>query len=205
MNSRKARRWLIGMPLALLMAVFIAINLIPAFFITAPMYPVGNKTFDVIIALGYPSLENGQPSAMLKQRVGEAVRLFNAHAAHHLMLTGGAAHNRFVEAAVMAAVARSMGVPAAAIVQETQAKNTCQNALNSVGIMQKKHWQSAIVVTSPNHLKRANYLFAPYPIHVAVASSGYPAEMHFFVRLLFNQWEQYALTRLALFGYPHCR
>lgn len=142
---------------------------------------------------------------MLKQRVVEAVKLFKQHYADHLIFTGGSAHNRFVEAEVMAEVARSLGVPMENMVQETQAKNTCQNALNSVGIMQQQDWHSAIVVTSPNHLKRASYLFSHYPIHFAIASSNYPAEMNVLERGLFHQWEQYALTRLTFFGYPHCK
>lgn len=188
--------------LAVIAIVLSVINLVPALLIKPPMNAVGNKKYDVIITLGYPALENGQPSPMLKQRVVASVNLYHHHSAEHLILTGGAAHNRFVEAEVMSKVAHSMGVPLTALVQEIKAKNTCQNALNAVAIMQQRNWHSAIVVTSPNHLKRASYLFTHYPIDFAVASAGYPSEMNEVERMLFNQWEQYALTRLVVFGYP---
>jgi uncharacterized SAM-binding protein YcdF (DUF218 family) len=204
MSIRKIRM-LFGVFFAFLAIFLIVINLVPAFFIRVPMNSVGDQRFDVIITLGYPALQAGQPSPILKQRVVQSVNLYNRDHADHLILTGGAAHNRFIEAEVMAEVARLMGVPATNIIEETKAKNTCQNALNSVGIMQQRNWQSAIVVTSPNHLKRASYLFAHYPINFAVSSAGYPPEMSFVERVLFNQWEQYVLTRLAVLGYPSCK
>jgi uncharacterized SAM-binding protein YcdF (DUF218 family) len=191
--------------LAFVAIALIVINLVPALFVRVPMNPVGNKKYDVIIALGYPALEDRQPSPMLKQRVVASIDLYRHHYAEHLIFTGGAAHNRFVEAEVMSEVARLLGVPDTSIVRETRAKNTCENALNSVGIMQQRNWHSAIVVTSPNHLKRASYLFARYSIDFAVSSAGYPSEMNVVERMLFEQWEQYALTRLAVLGYPNCQ
>jgi uncharacterized SAM-binding protein YcdF (DUF218 family) len=203
--SQGKTRLLVGIFFALLATFLIAINLIPAIFIRVPFNPVGNQRFDVIIALGYPALEDGHPSPMLKQRVIAAIKLFKDHHADYIIFTGGAAHNRFVEAEVMVELARSLGVPTANIIQEGKAENTCQNAFNSVKIMQEKNWHSAVVVTSPNHLKRASYLFAHYPIHLAVSSSDYPAEMNLFERVLFKQWEQYSLTRLTFSGYPSCK
>jgi uncharacterized SAM-binding protein YcdF (DUF218 family) len=204
MRTRKI--WAIVKAFIAFLALFlIAINLVPALFVRVPMNPVGNKKYDVIIVLGYPALEDGRPSPMLKQRVVASIDLYQHHYGQHLIFTGGAAHNRFVEAEVMSEVARSMGVLATSIVRETKAKNTCQNALYSVGIMRQRNWHSAIVVTSPNHLKRASYLFARYPIDFAVSSAGYPSEMNVVERMLFEQWEQYALTRLAALGYPNCK
>ncbi len=203
--SQRKTRLLVGTSLALLATFLLAINLIPAMFIKVPLNPVGNEKFDVIIALGYPALEDGHPSPMLRQRVIDAVNLFKNHHADHIIFTGGAAHNPFVEADVMAKLAHSLGVPTANIIQEGKAKSSCQNALNSVKIMQEKNWHTAVVVTSPNHLKRANYLFAHYPIHFAVSSSGYLNEMNLLESVLFNQWEQYSLTRLTFLGYPTCR
>ncbi len=201
---KRIKPWQVCLPLAVLTTVVLALNLIPALCLRTPMPAVGHKTFDVIITLGYPARADGQPSVMLKQRVVAAVKLFQAQRAQHMLFTGGAAHNRYVEATVMAALAHSLGVPSEKIIQETQARNTCQNAAHSVALMQQRHWHSAIIVTSPNHLKRASYLFAHYPIDFAVSSSGYPVEMPRWERVLFDQWEQYALTRLTFSGYPSC-
>ena len=52
------------------------------------------------------------------------------------LMTGGAAHNRFVEGQVMADYAAGEGVPRDAIVVEGQAKDTIQNIWYSRAIMQ---------------------------------------------------------------------
>lgn len=177
---------------------FLTINLIPAIKISSPTVESGNQTFDVIIALGYPANADGTASPMMTQRVKKAVELFQNHSARYIICTGGAAHNEHIETTVMAVLMQSMGIPATQIIEEMRAKNTYQNILNSVNIMQQRGWKSAIAVTSPNHLKRTSYLLSHYPIRYAVAASAYPEDMGFLQQLLLNQWENYLLTRIAL-------
>lgn len=191
--------WFIGLFFAILITSFLLmINLIPAVKINPPVVASGNQTFDVIIALGYPANAEGTASPMMVQRVKKAVELFQKHSASYIICTGGAAHNEYVEATVMAELMKSMGVPANQIIEETKAKNTYQNIFNSISIMQERGWKSAIAVTSPNHLKRTSYLLSHYPIRYAVAASAYPEEMGFLQKLLLHQWENYLLTRIAL-------
>lgn len=52
-----------------------------------------------------------------------------------MILSGGAAHNHFVEADVMAKLAESSGVPAHAIVEEGCAQDTMENVAYSTQIM----------------------------------------------------------------------
>ncbi|MGA7953707.1 MAG: YdcF family protein [Gloeobacterales cyanobacterium] len=89
--------------------------------VNVPMLEAGDLKCDVAIILGYPASEDGQPSQMLKQRMMKGVELFKHQLAHSLLMTGGAAHNRYVEASVMAKLAKSMGVPEDFIVQEMRA------------------------------------------------------------------------------------
>ena len=186
---------------SLIVIFFLTINLIPIIFVKVPLKNMGNQKFDVIIVLGYPAIEDGKPSLMMKQRVIKGVELFKERHAGNMIFTGGAAHNHYIEATVMAKLANSMGVPDSRIVQETKAQNTYQNAFYAVKLMQQKHWDSAIVVTSPNHIERASYLFSQYPIDYAVASSGYPENMSLIEQVAFDQAEKYKLTRLVIFGY----
>ena len=51
--------------------------------------------------------------------------------------------------------AQSQGVPASAIIEEPQAKNTIQNLFYSARIMHQQGWTSAEIVSSPSHLPRA--------------------------------------------------
>ena len=85
----------------------------------------------------------------------EGVREYERGVAPRLILTGGAAHNQFVEARVMARTAEAQGIPASAIFVEPEARDTIQNACYSVRIMKAHGWRSAEVVSSASHLPRA--------------------------------------------------
>jgi uncharacterized SAM-binding protein YcdF (DUF218 family) len=152
----------------ILLATVIAAALVfGAAVITYETIPRGNtqqSQFDAIIVLGYPANPDGSPSLIERERVLEAVREYRASVAPRLIMTGGAAHNSQVEAAVMARFAEKQGVPANAVLEEPQAHDTVQNAFYSVRIMQAHGWHSAEVVSSPSHLARASLIFARFPI-----------------------------------------
>jgi uncharacterized SAM-binding protein YcdF (DUF218 family) len=114
--------------------------------------------FDAIIVLGYPTNPDGTPSPEQRERVLEAVREYKADVAPNLILSGAAAHNAFTEAHSMAQLALAQGVPASAIVEEPNARNTIQNLLFSSELMHQHHWASAEIVSSPSHLPRTAVL-----------------------------------------------
>src|SRR4029077_5695023 len=92
-------------------------------------------------------------------RVSEAVREYERGVAPRLLFTGGPAHNRFVEADVMAAAAAAQGIPPSAIFVETKADDTIQNACFSERIMRSHGWHSAEIISSAYHLPRAAMIF----------------------------------------------
>jgi uncharacterized SAM-binding protein YcdF (DUF218 family) len=116
--------------------------------------------FDAIIVLGYPADSDGNPTPTQLARVDEGVREYERNIAPRLILTGGAAHNRFTEAEVMARVAAAQGIPASQIFVEPHALDTIQNACYAVRIMKQHGWHSAEVVSSASHLPRAALIFA---------------------------------------------
>jgi uncharacterized SAM-binding protein YcdF (DUF218 family) len=129
--------------------------------------PTGNTTqeqFDVLIVLGYPADADGNPTPTELARVTEAVNEYERGVAPKMIFTGGAAHNQFVEAEVMARVAEAQGIPAGAIVQEPTARDTIQNACDSLRIMQRHGWESAEVVSSASHLPRAGLILSRLPL-----------------------------------------
>ena len=79
-------------------------------------------------------------------------------------MTGGAAHNRFVEAQVMARIAEAQGIPAEEIFMDPAAQNTIENACDSARIMRSHGWQSAEVVSSASHLPRAAMILSRLPL-----------------------------------------
>ncbi len=97
-------------------------------------------------------------------RVSEAVREYERGVAPRMIMTGGAVHNRFVEAQVMARVAEAQGIPADVIVEDRAAQNTIENACDSLRIMRSRGWQSAEVISSSSHLPRAAMILSRLPL-----------------------------------------
>lgn len=142
----------------------------------APKSNTALNRFDAIIVLGTPADSDGNPTPEQLARVGEAVHEYDLGVAPRLILTGGAAHNGFVEAQVMARTAEAEGIPASAIYLEPEARDTIQNACYSARIMKAHGWGSAEVISSASHLPRAGILFSSLPLewrtHAAPSLSG---------------------------------
>ncbi len=117
---------------------------------------------DVIVVLGYgpPVDENGKPKPELARRVEKGVELYNQGLAENIIMTGGNTYEDYFEAKVMRDVATQMGVPEKDIYLELEAMDTIGNSRGSTRIMKEHGWKSAIIVSSPYHLKRALHLFS---------------------------------------------
>jgi len=130
----------------------------------APASNTARTRFDAIIVLGNPADSDGNPTPVQLARVTEAVHEYERGVASRLIVTGGAAHNRFVEARVMARTAQAEGIPESAIFIEPEARDTIQNACYSARIMKAHGWHSAEVVSSASHLPRAGIIFSRLPL-----------------------------------------
>ena len=131
---------------------------------TIPERNTDQKRFDTIIVLGSPANPDGTPGPEQRERTLEGVREFDNGVAPHVIMTGGAAHNRYVESEVMAKTAEENGVPASAIFEDKQSRNTIENAYYAVRIMRAHEWRSAEIVSSASHLPRASLIFSRFPI-----------------------------------------
>ena len=162
-------------------------------------------SFDAIIVLGCPANPDGTASPDEQQRVEEGVREFQAGAAPRLIITGGAAHNHYVEAHVMAEVAEHEGVPAADVFEERQAQDTIQNAYYSVRMMEAHGWHSAEVVSEPSHLRRASLIFSHFPVQWRMHASHWPS-VHSDWWIAHRYYREILSTdRLRLFGFRQSR
>ena len=169
---------------------------------TIPTHNTNLTHFDTIIVLGTPANRDGTPSPEQRERTHEGVREFRAGVAPVIILTGGPAHNQFVEAHVMATLALAQGVPPADIIEEDQAQNTIQNIFYSQRIMAAHQWTSAEVVSSPSHLPRTALILEHFPLDWRTHPAPWPSE--------YTPWQhaahycveaQYCL-KLRLFGFP---
>ncbi len=130
----------------------------------APTENTSQSRFDTLIVLGSPADADGNPTPTQLARVNEAVREYERGAAPRMIMTGGAAHNRFVEAQVMARIAEAQGIPAGEIFMDPAAQDTIENACDSARMMQSHGWESAEVVSSASHLPRAAMILGRLPL-----------------------------------------
>jgi vancomycin permeability regulator SanA len=121
------------------------------------------SSVDTLIVLGCPTNPDGSPTVEQRERVMESVREFKKGVSYHIIMTGAAAHNKFVEAHAMALLAEANGVPTSAVVEEGQAHDTIQNIYYSDKIMQKNGWHTTAVISSPYHLPRTALILSHYP------------------------------------------
>jgi uncharacterized SAM-binding protein YcdF (DUF218 family) len=167
--------------------------------------PTGNTDlshFDTLIVLGTPANADGSASPEQRERTLEGVREFKAGVAPHLIMTGGAAHNQFVEARVMKELALAQGVPADVITEEGQAQNTIQNIYYSEKIMAAQHWTSAEVVSSPSHLPRTALILEHYRFLWRTHPAPWPREYSALKRGLWYSVQAEYCLRLKIFGFP---
>ena len=102
----------------------------PAALAEALAQPAPSST-DVAVVLGCPSEDDGRPSLCLQCRVHAAQQVLAQGRVRALIFSGGAAHNRHVEAEVMAGLAQRRGVGREQILLEGQSLTTWQNLLSA--------------------------------------------------------------------------
>lgn len=200
---------------ALLILFVLAIAFVLALFgnyVAIPTHNTASTHFDTIVVLGTPARPDGSPSPEQRERVLEGVREYRAGVAPRLIMTGGAAHNQFVEAHVMAQFARAQGIPGDAILEEGQAQNTIQNIYYSARIMHAHDWTSAEVVSSPYHLPRTALILSAFDrtqpaLHLDWHTHGahWPAEYSFAHKALLHSVEASRCLFIRLAGFPHSR
>ena len=126
----------------------------------APAQNTALQRFDAIVVLGYPADRDGNPTPRELASVTEAVREYERGVAPRLIFTGAAVANQFTEAQVMARAAEAQGIPVDAVLTETRARNTIENACYAARIMKAHGWDSAEVIANPTHLPRAAMIFS---------------------------------------------
>ena len=156
----------------------------------APQGSAGAGRVDALVVLGTPTDGDGNPTPAMLDRVNEAVAEYERGASARMLFTGGAAHNRWVEADAMARVAMAEGVPQGAVYRERAAQDTVQNLCNSLAMAQADGWRSVEVISSPAHLARVRMMLAAsdlrWRVHAApeLETPGYYRELAPAVELL---------------------
>ncbi len=130
----------------------------------APLSNTSRTRFDAIVVLGTKSDSDGNPTPRQLARVNEGVAEYERGVAPHLIFSGGAVGNQFVEADGMARAAEAEGIPASAILEDTESRDTIHNACDVARLMRARNWRSAEVISSASHLPRAALVFRRLPL-----------------------------------------
>jgi uncharacterized SAM-binding protein YcdF (DUF218 family) len=113
---------------------------------------------------------NGRLSESTCARVEHGVRLFDKGLAPRLILSGGRwAPHRPACAPRMKALARSLGVPADAIIAEDRSTRTAENAREVARLLRTEGARAIVLVTSALHMRRAKLCFEKKGLEVSCA------------------------------------
>lgn len=110
---------------------------------------VGPIPVDVALVPGCPTEADGTLSECQWRRVAWAQHLYAIGAADHLLVSGAAVHNRYVEADAMKLGLVALGVPADRVLTEPQALHTDQNVAFALNVMQEHADWSFGVASDP--------------------------------------------------------
>lgn len=133
---------------------------------------------DVIIILGGGvDKDIKEINTQAQKRVDRGVELWLNGYASYIILSGGLVKNTsYTEADGLMEYAQGKNIPINKIFREKQSTDTYTNAFFSQEIMKQKNWQTALVVTSDYHTKRACKVFRKLKINVKCIASSVPQE-----------------------------
>lgn len=126
------------------------------------------QTADAAIVLG-AAVWVGNPSPVLKARLDHALALYQQKIVATIIVTGGIGYgDTMSEAAASASYLEAKGVPATAILLETNGRSTFQSLKAAAALAKPKNIHSVLIVSDPFHmlrsLKMASDLgFMPFP------------------------------------------
>jgi SanA protein len=146
---------------------------------------------DIAIVFGAGLRRDGTPTTVLADRVDTAVELFLAGKVQRILMTGSAREG-YDEPAAMADRARSLGVPAEAILVDTGGIRTYESCARAY----RDGIRSALLVSQAFHLPRALALCDS----LGIESTGVPADRSPYSRRARNIWElrEYPASFVAL-------
>lgn len=124
-------------------------------------------TYDAIIVLGKGVLENGQPPAIVKQEITEALRLAQQTGVKAVIFSGehwGLLRQKYSssEAVAMRQFALAQLVDEKnkpLLLLEEQSKDTIGNAVFSKAMIDRRHWKIILVLSTEYHLPRVRKIF----------------------------------------------
>lgn len=110
---------------------------------------------DYILVLGAYVKPDGTPSDMLEDRILQGVALYEAGAAHRIVMSGDSEHADYDETGKMKETAVSEGVPEEAVLRDPAGLSTYDSIVRAKEQMEGR---KVLIVTQEYHLYRAVYI-----------------------------------------------
>ena len=127
---------------------------------------------DVIIVMGAAEYR-GRPSPVLKLRLDHAVELYRKRMAPYVMTTGGPGGDpSYTEGGVGRTYLMDQGVPAEAIIVETEGSSTAWSLSAAAEILRRMDLRSCIIVSDGYHIFRTRRILE----QAGFRASGSPRE-----------------------------
>ncbi|MFT6818064.1 MAG: uncharacterized SAM-binding protein YcdF (DUF218 family) [Myxococcota bacterium] len=136
-------------------------------------------TYDLIVVPGAAVRFDGSPSPALARRVKAGAALWKAGHAPILVVSGGVVTHPPAEGMVGTRLAAQLKVPVTALVAETVARTTAENALYSSHL---NLGPRVLVVTDDFHVARCDVLFRRHFDEVCVVGCRSPHRFRFGLR-----------------------
>jgi uncharacterized SAM-binding protein YcdF (DUF218 family) len=134
----------------------------PGFLLDTPQPPL-QKSDAIVVISGDEQMA----------RFREGLNLYRQGYGTYLVFSGAARDNGISNADVMSDLAVAAGVPARAILEDSLGEDTWGNAVHTRQLLLQQGINSAILVTSPYHVRRAKLTF-----DTAYAGSGIALSVH---------------------------
>ncbi|WP_462186696.1 MULTISPECIES: YdcF family protein [unclassified Frankia] len=110
---------------------------------------------DVLVVLG-ASQYDGRPSAVLAARLDHVLELYREGAAPQVITVGGKQPgDRYTEGEASATYRRQRGIPPSRVLVLPEGSNTLGSLTAVAGLMNSRHWHTAVLVTAPWHSLRS--------------------------------------------------
>jgi uncharacterized SAM-binding protein YcdF (DUF218 family) len=157
---KRHRRWLRRTMWAVVVVVLLGVGWFG--FNLYQVHSVGasdqRRSVDAIVVMGAAQYD-GRPSPQLAARLDQVVELWQQGVAPAVVVTGGKRPgDRFTEAAASARYLEQRGVPASAILQETEAHNTYDSLVGVHSLLADRGLDRVLIVTDPYHSLRSRLI-----------------------------------------------
>ncbi len=114
---------------------------------------------DAIVVLGAAEYD-GRPSPVFRARLDHAQELYNRGIAPLIITLGGSGGDKYSEGAVGRDYLMSLGIPESAIIEETESRNTEEQAHRIAVIARTNNLRRLVVVSDGTHLFRIHEICA---------------------------------------------